>query len=230
MTRCINILDVPTEDFENNIITKNFIGSHIDGVVRAQFSRKRDTGDRRMDHKFSDSKCYKFLFPISSGKLNKNGQILKHDIAPIVTDREICVKSCHHIPSNESFREDGVCQTSFKYPTNCEIGKCDYVAKWSYNESAEEVLFEISSLGIGRWTGIGFSRDGNMANSDIYTGWMYGNKAFVIDRFAYGRQLPAIDPVDRQDIYDIGGKMEDNYQVLIFNKSSSIKFAQTFYI
>lgn len=53
-----------------------------------------------------------------------------------------------------------------------------------------------------------------MANSDIYTGWVYEGKAYVTDRFAYGRQLPAIDPADRQDIYEISGKIEDDVQVI----------------
>lgn len=56
-------------------------------------------------------------------------------------------------------------------------------------------------------------RDGQMANSDVYTGWVYDGKAYVTDRFAYGRQLPAIDPADRQDIYDINGTMADDVQV-----------------
>jgi hypothetical protein len=51
------------------------------------------------------------------------------------------------------------------------------------------------------------------SNSDIYTGWVYEGRAYVTDRFAYGRQLPAIDPADRQDIYEVGGKIEDDIQV-----------------
>lgn len=88
----------------------------------------------------------------------------------------------------------------------------------------KDVHFEISSKELGRWTGIGFSRDGSMANSDIYTGWVYEGKAYVTDRFAYGRQLPAIDPADRQDIYEISGKAEDDIQVINFYFIIRIKF------
>ena len=55
-------------------------------------------------------------------------------------------------------------------------------------------------------------------NSDIYTGWVYDGRAYVTDRFAYGRQSPAIDPPDRQDIYQIGGRVEDDIQVQCQNR------------
>lgn len=105
------------------------------------------------------------------------------------------------------------CETEFRYPTGCEGIACDYIAKWEYSTARKDVHFEISAKELGRWTGIGFSRDGSMANSDVYTGWVYEGKAYITDRFAYGRQLPAIDPSDRQDIYDISGKIEDDIQV-----------------
>lgn len=38
------------------------------------------------------------------------------------------------------------------------------------------IQFNISSRGIGRWTGIGFSRNGRMPGSDIVTGWVYDQK------------------------------------------------------
>ncbi|KAK5973217.1 hypothetical protein GCK32_014599, partial [Trichostrongylus colubriformis] len=92
-----------------------------------------------------------------------------------------------------------------------------------------DVRFEISSKNIGRWTGIGFSKDGQMTNSDIYTGWVYEGKAFITDRFAYGRQLPAIDPADRQDIYDMGGKIMDDVQTLWFRRAVLTKDRLTDY-
>ncbi|VDN00034.1 unnamed protein product, partial [Onchocerca ochengi] len=105
------------------------------------------------------------------------------------------------------------CETEYRYPAGCNDAACDYIAKWEYNMVRKDVKFEISSKELGRWTGIGFSRNGQMENSDIYIGWVFEGKAYVTDRFAYGRQLPAIDPADRQDIYEIGGKAEDDIQV-----------------
>lgn len=105
------------------------------------------------------------------------------------------------------------CVNEYRYPEKCKGSDCEYIAKWMYNAKNKDVGFEISSKGIGRWTGIGFSRDGAMTQSDVYTGWVYNAKAFVTDRFAFGQQLPAVDPADRQDIYNISGKMEDDMQV-----------------
>lgn len=111
------------------------------------------------------------------------------------------------------------CETEYRYPPGCSDNACDYIAHWEYDIARKDVKFEISSKELGRWTGIGFSRDGQMANSDIYTGWVFEGKAYVTDRFAYGRQLPAIDPDDRQDIYEISGKAEDDIQVYLFMHS-----------
>ncbi|CAK5035422.1 unnamed protein product [Meloidogyne enterolobii] len=52
-----------------------------------------------------------------------------------------------------------------------------------------------------------------MAGSDIITGWFYDQKPYLTDRFAFAQQQPAIDPVDRQDIFDIGGALIDDIQV-----------------
>lgn len=76
----------------------------------------------------------------------------------------------------------------------------------------------MTAKGISRWTGIGFSRDGQMTNSDIVTGWVYNKKAYVLDRFAYGKQQPAIDPSDRQDLYNISGSMVDDMQTIVFQR------------
>uniref|UniRef100_A0A915A5V3 DOMON domain-containing protein n=1 Tax=Parascaris univalens TaxID=6257 RepID=A0A915A5V3_PARUN len=205
----------PREDSEQNVYTPTVVGTHVNGVLRAQFTRKRDTGDRKTDHRFSDTACYKFLFPVSGGRLDPNGHITKHISTPQVSANKVCIRSC---TAPQAIQPTSSCESEFRYPTGCEGTACDYVAKWEYSVSRKDVRFEISAKEVGRWTGIGFSRDGNMANSDIYTGWVYEGKAYVTDRFAYGRQLPAIDPADRQDIYEISGKIEDDIQTISFRR------------
>jgi hypothetical protein len=61
-----------------------------------------------------------------------------------------------------------------------------------------------------------------MAGSDIVTGWVYDQKAYLTDRFAHAQQQPAIDPLDRQDIFDVGGSLIDEIQV--GNKFLALKF------
>uniref|UniRef100_A0A0N5D296 DOMON domain-containing protein n=1 Tax=Thelazia callipaeda TaxID=103827 RepID=A0A0N5D296_THECL len=206
---------VPREDSKQDVYTPTVIGTHVNGVLRAQFTRKRDTGDRKADHHFSETNCYKFLFPVSGGRLEPNGQISRHIATPEVSKNKICIQSC---TAPQDLQPTSSCEMEYRYPTGCEGPTCDYVAKWEYNIARKDVKFEISSKELGRWTGIGFSRDGQMANSDIYIGWVFEGKAYVTDRFAYGRQLPAIDPADRQDIYEISGKEEDDVQTITFRR------------
>ncbi|VDK81473.1 unnamed protein product, partial [Litomosoides sigmodontis] len=206
---------VPREDSKQDVYTPTIIGTHVNGVLRAQFTRKRDTGDRKADHHFSETDCYKFLFPVSGGRLEPNGELSKHISIPYVSKNKICIQSCI-TPRN--LQTTSSCETEYRYPPGCSDNGCDYIANWEYNVARKDVKFEISSKELGRWTGIGFSRDGQMANSDIYTGWVFEGKAYVTDRFAYGRQLPAIDPDDRQDIYEISGRAEDDIQTISFRR------------
>ncbi|MCP9263742.1 Teneurin-a [Dirofilaria immitis] len=206
---------VPREDSKQDVYTPTVIGTHVNGVLRVQFTRKRDTGDRKADHHFSETNCYKFLFPVSGGRLEPDGQLSKHISIPHVSEEKICIQSC---TAPQNLQATSSCDTEYRYPAGCSDTACDYIAKWEYNMARKDVKFEISSKELGRWTGIGFSRDGQMANSDIYIGWVFEGKAYVTDRFAYGRQLPAIDPADRQDIYEIGGKAEDDIQTITFRR------------
>ncbi|KAL3995632.1 DOMON domain family protein [Acanthocheilonema viteae] len=206
---------VPREDSKQDVYTPTVIGTHVNGVLRVQFTRKRDTGDRKADHHFSETNCYKFLFPVSGGRLEPNGQLSKHISIPHVSENKICIQSC---VAPQNLQTTSSCETEYRYPAGCSDAACDYIAKWEYSMARKDVKFEISSKELGRWTGIGFSRDGQMASSDIYTGWVFEGKAYVTDRFAYGRQLPAIDPADRQDIYEISGKAEDDIQTITFRR------------
>uniref|UniRef100_A0A7I4Y0F5 EGF-like domain-containing protein n=1 Tax=Haemonchus contortus TaxID=6289 RepID=A0A7I4Y0F5_HAECO len=203
----------PLKDKQQDLFTPNVIGTHSNGILRAQFMRKRKTGDKN-DRSFVDE-CWKMMFPVNGGKLDESGNITAHIETPLVTEKEVCIRSCREEKKDTN---NTSCENSYRYPANCTGDDCEYRASWTYDSAKNDIRFEISSRNIGRWTGIGFSKDGQMTNSDIYTGWVYEGKAFVTDRFAYGRQLPAIDPADRQNIYDIGGKIEDDVQTLWFRR------------
>lgn len=59
--------------------------------------------------------------------------------------------------------EENGCETEYRYPTGCTLNAtCDYLAQWEYDPVAQDVRFQISSKDIGRWTGIGLSRKGEM--------------------------------------------------------------------
>ncbi|KJH47256.1 DOMON domain protein [Dictyocaulus viviparus] len=203
-----------TEDPQQDLYTPNVIGTHANGILRAQFMRKRNTEDKN-DISYHNE-CWKMIFPVYGGKLDENENITADIDTPLVSEKEVCIRSCREQKKDS---DNSICENSYRYPANCTGDECEYIASWIYDSTKDDVRFEISSRNIGRWTGIGFSKDGQMTNSDIYTGWVFEGKAFVTDRFAYGRQLPAIDPADRNNIYDIGGKIEDETQTFWFRRA-----------
>ncbi|KAI6197320.1 hypothetical protein M3Y94_01209900 [Aphelenchoides besseyi] len=220
-------LDSPIVDEVQDVESANAVGTQNDGILKATFLRKRRTEDIDEDASFGDSDddCHYFLFPIDGGELTKDGAIAPHVETPLVSSRRICIRACNGQTTSEDRAEPPkpkiptyTCQNEFRFPANCTEGNCDYQARWAYDQRDQAVMFEIKAKGVGRWTGIGWSRDGEMTNSDIYLGWYYGKKAYVLDRFAYSRQLPVADPSDRQDLYDVGGRVEDDYQTISFKR------------
>ncbi|VDM71360.1 unnamed protein product [Strongylus vulgaris] len=143
-----------SSDNQQNLFTPNVIGTHANGVLRAQFIRKRNTGDKN-DKSFV-GKCWKMMFPVSGGQLDENGNIIARSNTFLVSDKEVCIKSCREERKEEGSKE--ACQSSFRHPADCTGDDCEYVASWTYDKSANDVRFEISSKNIGRWTGIGFSK------------------------------------------------------------------------
>ena len=228
---------LPAEDLQQDLHTSTVVGTHQNGVIRATFSRRRNTGDRDHDLAFSDSDdgCHYFLFPVSGGRLGPDGEVRPAIEPPIRSANPVCIRPCYTsseepvgpagvgisaTEEEETEPVDGVCETEYRFPTGCEGDACIYYASWAYDMDAGDVAFTISSKEVGRWTGIGFSRDGNMTNSDIYTGWVsLQGKAFVTDRFAFGRQLPAIDK-GRQDVYDVSGSIVGDIQTIKFKRKA----------
>uniref|UniRef100_A0A1I7S993 DOMON domain-containing protein n=1 Tax=Bursaphelenchus xylophilus TaxID=6326 RepID=A0A1I7S993_BURXY len=212
----------PLEDKLKNV--ESAAATHADGVLKASFSRKRaSSNDEDVAFGNSDEQCYYFLFPVGGGNLTDEGGLAYHSVTPLVSAKKVCIRSCvgqtvEEVATPAQSLPLYSCQNEYRYPSNCTDADCEYVAKWDYIPKDKSVQFEISAKGIGRWTGIGLSRDGQMTNSDIVTGWYFNKKAYVTDRFAYGRQSPAIDPADRQDLYNISGKVVDDVQTISFQR------------
>lgn len=56
----------------------------------------------------------------------------------------------------------------FSFPAGCQDNDCQYQASWQLNTTSQQVNFLISSrLTEQRWSGIGFSTDTRMPNSDL---------------------------------------------------------------
>uniref|UniRef100_A0A1I7UX56 EGF-like domain-containing protein n=1 Tax=Caenorhabditis tropicalis TaxID=1561998 RepID=A0A1I7UX56_9PELO len=213
--------DQPAMDSEQNV--KSSGAAHANGVLRAQFIRKINTGDAT-DKQFDDGQCWKMLYPIAGGKLDQYGNVSIHLSTPLSSEKPVCIRSCSG-SKKPATQPKEYCTNEYRFPEGCADSDCDYLAKW--NASSDAVTFEITAKTPGRWTGIGFSRDGQMTNADMYTGWFYDGKPYIVDRFAYGRQLPAIDPADRQDIFDLGGKIVDDMQTIRFTRKLVSKDTKT---
>lgn len=173
----------PKEDRNQDVTTGQTIGTHVNGVLRAAFTRKRNTKDSWDDRLFSDNPqdCFYFLFPVTGGRLNgeysveeklqnrhssitEHGDITKHIGQPLISTQKICIKSCGKDNTPKQMMADK-CITEYRFPPACEGTACDYIARWKYSPVTSDVRFEISARDPGRWTGIGFSRDGNMVGT-----------------------------------------------------------------
>ncbi|ETN70533.1 hypothetical protein NECAME_14707, partial [Necator americanus] len=93
----------PSEDSEQNLFTPNVIGTHSNGVLRAQFLRKRNTDDKH-DKSFTDE-CWKMMFPVAGGKLDESGNITAHVVNPLISEKEVCIRSCRE----ETKKDVGKC-------------------------------------------------------------------------------------------------------------------------
>jgi hypothetical protein len=139
-------------DKVENVQASNSIGSHVDGVLKATFLRKRNTGDHVDDAIFGDkdSECFNFLFPIEGGELTKDGAIAPHLITPMVSSSKICIRACAGQMSDSSEPKINIptytCQNEFHYPSNCSDENCDYRARWAYDSVDKSVMVSVFKL------------------------------------------------------------------------------------
>ena len=71
------------------------------------------------------------------------------------------------------------CGGEWKYPRQCAAGtaECEYFASWRYDENTDMVDFVVQSTAAQteRWTGIGFSDNNRMVESDVVVGYVESN-------------------------------------------------------
>jgi len=78
---------------------------------------------------------------------------------------------------------------------------CTYNATWEYIPSSDSVRFVIETHKADQWTGIGFSEDTRMRNSDAVIGWATATGQFFIsDTFMNSYTAPKLD---RQQVWKI---------------------------
>nr|XP_024214773.1 uncharacterized protein LOC106679441 isoform X2 [Halyomorpha halys] len=109
------------------------------------------------------------------------------------------------------------CQGEWSYPKNCDLKKreCEYHATWHYISSKGHIQFSISTTNTQLWTGIAFSKDHKMAQTDAIIGWVdKSGRPFMMDTWIVGQTAPFLD--ESQDIFNITGKINDGVTTLTF--------------
>lgn len=113
---------------------------------------------------------------------------------------------------------DNDCYGHWKYPRTCSVEdhSCEYFAKWETVGSGDEMRWYIETTHTDTWTGVGFSNDEFMSQTDAIIGWIDRNgRPFLMDTWINGYQIPR---VDRQDIYNETGRFEKGATILEFTR------------
>ncbi|KAM3958019.1 LOW QUALITY PROTEIN: DOMON-like domain-containing protein nahoda [Aphomia sociella] len=113
------------------------------------------------------------------------------------------------------------CGGQWKYPTNCNMqnNSCEYYASWEYlgqKRGKDSVRFTIKTKQSKFWTGIGFSNDKKMSQTDAIIGWVdaRSGRPFIMDTWVSGYSAPRVD--QRQDVSKESGSLIDGYTTLSF--------------
>ncbi|XP_045454874.1 uncharacterized protein LOC123664374 [Melitaea cinxia] len=113
------------------------------------------------------------------------------------------------------------CGGQWKLPADCDIANntCDYIASWEYlgqKRGKDSIRFTITTKQTKTWTGIGFSNDKKMSQTDAVIGWIEprSGRASLIDTWVSGYSAPRAD--GRQDLTAAKGELVDGRAALSF--------------
>lgn len=126
---------------------------------------------------------------------------------------------------------DNDCFGHWKYPSNCspQNHSCEYYASWETIGRGDEMRWHIETTNTETWTGIGFSNDEKMSQTDAIIGWVDRNgRPFLMDTWINGYSSPKLD--DRQDIYSAEGRIEKGVTILEFTRKRISNDAQVSYM
>ncbi|KAH9529334.1 hypothetical protein DERF_003224 [Dermatophagoides farinae] len=109
------------------------------------------------------------------------------------------------------------CLGSWRYPSNCSGFNCDYKATWQYFDESDEIVFTISTKNRNKWTGIGFSDNTYMSNSDAVLGLVEeSGRFFLMDSFLKAYEAPPLDY--QQNLYNMSAWRENGLTTLRFSR------------
>ncbi|XP_059615678.1 uncharacterized protein LOC132261124 isoform X2 [Phlebotomus argentipes] len=117
---------------------------------------------------------------------------------------------------------DNDCRGHWRYPHNCspQNHSCEYYARWETVGRGDEMRFHIETSHTDTWTGVGFSEDDKMPQTDAIIGWVdKTGRPFLMDMWIVGKQSPILDSLPyRQDIYNTSGRIENGVTILEFTR------------
>lgn len=114
---------------------------------------------------------------------------------------------------------DNDCEGNWKFPRTCQPDKfdCEYYASWKTIGRGDEFRFRIQTTNTNTWTGIGFSNDEHMSQTDAVIGWVDTNgRPFLMDTWIVGYAAPKAD--DQQNIYNVSGRIQSGSTILEFTR------------
>ena len=118
--------------------------------------------------------------------------------------------------------------TNIKLNARSAAEDCQYVARWEYNENTDRMNFTISSRNpdnINKWTGIGFSDNANMRQTDAIIGWVEPNgRYFIMDMWTTNYLQPILE--DNQNIFDMSGVLVDGVTTISFSRPRDTQDSQ----
>lgn len=122
-------------------------------------------------------------------------------------------------PTIKSHQLDNDCEGFWKIPQNCSEAKfnCEYFVSWRTVGRGDEMRFKIMTTHTKTWTGVAFSEDDKMSQTDAIIGWVDSNgQPFLTDTWINGFSAPKSD--DKQDIYNTTGRIQNGATILEFTR------------
>ncbi|XP_066143136.1 uncharacterized protein [Euwallacea fornicatus] len=111
------------------------------------------------------------------------------------------------------------CGGEWKVPKDCDPTNytCEYSAKWELVPRKDEIRFTITTSHTDTWTGIGFSNDERMSQTDAILGWVdKTGRPFLMDTWITGYTQPFLDA--SQNIYNTSGRIINGVTTLSFSR------------
>nr|CAI5819816.1 unnamed protein product [Callosobruchus analis] len=124
--------------------------------------------------------------------------------------------------ANSPNSENTDCGGIWKVPKNCNPDNytCEYSAKWELIPRKDTIKFTITTKHTDTWTGIGFSNNERMSQTDAILGWVdKTGRSFLMDTWILGYQPPLLDPT--QNIFNTSGKVVNGVTTLTFSRKRS---------